>query len=130
MRTFVERLVEQRIDCHKKKTAAKKNQRLSEEERKKKVEENSVGDQLAKLNLNIMTGLFGKNVSKYRDVRYINDTDLRRYINSPLLEREELIEAEGPTDLIKIVKKKKTAIDNIPTHISAYSKSFQTEFFI
>jgi hypothetical protein len=121
MRNFVEKLVEKRIDSHKKKIEAQNNKNLTPEEKKARIEEHSVGDQLAKLNLNIMTGLFGKNVSKYRDVRFIADTDLRRYINSPLLEREELIEAEGTTDLIKIIKKKKTAVDNIPTHISAFS---------
>ena len=93
MKNFVEKLVEKRIVSHKKKMEAKHNENLTSEEKKARIEQQSVGNQLAKLNLNIMTVLFGKNVTKYRNVRFIADTDLRRYMNSQLLEREELIEA-------------------------------------
>ncbi|CAG5111295.1 Oidioi.mRNA.OKI2018_I69.chr2.g5616.t1.cds [Oikopleura dioica] len=100
MAPFVDRLVADRIRYH--------------------IAENKVGEKLSKLVLNIVTGLFGKNVSKYRETKYIDDADLYRYIRSPLLEKNEIISAEGPTSLVKIVKKKKTQRDSVPTHISAF----------
>lgn len=81
---------------------------------------NEARGQRAKLVLNSAVGRFGLNLEKYRKTSFAKKENLRRHINTPLLDNHFELQSEYPVDIHLVSKRKRKENDRVPVHLSCF----------